>query len=72
MNIGDLVTWKLDVVSDKVPLEYGVVIGIFRSSKKNNKCVWVKFANGQHSHRERTLCAITQLVLVEDIKQKRT
>tara|TARA_R100000152_G_C6566793_1_gene35574 strand:- start:211 stop:438 length:228 start_codon:yes stop_codon:yes gene_type:complete len=73
MQVGSLVTWKLDVVSDKAPLEYGVVIGHFNGKSRGRKqaCVWVKFASGQHAHRERTLCAIAQLVLVEDIKQKR-
>ena len=71
MQIGDLVTWKLDVYNDKAPLEYGVVIGGLLSTK-NNKCVWVKFVNGQHAHRDRTLCSIIHIVLVEDIKQKRT
>ena len=74
MQVGDLVTWVLDVINDKAPLEYGVVVGHFngKTSGGKNKCVWVKFANGQHAHRERTLCAIAQLVLAEDIKQKRT
>ena len=74
MNTGDLVTWRLDVYSKKAHLEYGVVIGYFngKTSLQNNKCVWVKFVNGQHSHREKTLCAIEQLLLVKDIKQKRT
>ena len=74
MSIGDLVTWILDVVNDNAPLEYGVVIGYFngKTSYRKNACVWVKFGNGQHAHRERTLCAIEHLVLVEDIKQKRT
>ena len=71
MQIGDLVTWKSDILNNK-PLEYGVVIDIFRSSKRNNRCVWVKFGNGQHAHRERTLCSIDHLILVEDIKPKRT
>ena len=71
MNIGDLVTWKSDILNDK-SLEYGVVIDIFRSSKRNNRCVWVKFGNGQHAYRERTLCSIDHLILVEDIKPKRT
>ena len=66
MNIGDLVTWKSNTL--KTPLEYGVVIGIFKSSKRNNRCVWVKFGNGQHSHRDKTLCSIDHLILVEDIK----
>ena len=74
MNIGDLVTWKLGMYDMNVPFEMGVVIGYFngKTNYRRNACVWVKFANGQHSHRERTLCAIQQLVLVEDIKQKRT
>ena len=72
MNIGDLVTWKIDIINNNTPLEYGVVIGYFngKTSLKDNKCVWVKFANGQHAHRERTLCAIQQLVLAEEIKCK--
>lgn len=74
MNIGDLVTWKLDVINNNAPLVYGVVIGYFngKTSLRSNQCVWVKFASGQHAWRERTLCAVQQLVLVEDIKQKRT
>ena len=74
MQVGDLVTWKLDVYSNKAHLEYGIVVGYFngKTSGGKNKCVWVKFASGQHAHRERTLCAIGQLVLAEDIKQKRT
>ena len=72
MQVGSLVTWKLDVVNDKAPLEYGVVIGHFKGRGRKQACVWVKFASGQHAWRERTLCAIAQLVLVEDIKQKRT
>ena len=72
MNIGDLVTWKLYVYNGKAHLEYGVIIGHFdgkcKKTKRDNKCVWVKFASGQHSHRERTLCAIGQLVVVEGTK----
>ena len=70
MNIGDLVTWKLKTINTSIPLEYGVVIGYFKgkTSYDKNACVWVKFANGQHSHRERTLCAIRQLVVVEGKK----
>lgn len=70
MNIGDLVTWRIDTIYDKsVPLEYGVVIGHFKGKGyRRNECVWVKFANGQHSHRERTLCAVQQLVVVEGTK----
>jgi len=72
MQIGDLVTWKSDVLNEKAPLDYGVVTDFFRSSKRNNRCVWVKFASGVHAHRERTLCSIDHLILVKDIKQKRT
>ena len=67
MKTGDLVTWKLDVYSDKTPLEMGIVIRYSITNGKYDKCVWVKFVNGQHSHREKTLCGITNLVLVEDI-----
>ena len=72
MNIGDLVTWRLDVYSNKAHLEYGIVIGYFngKTSLRDNKCVWVKFANGQHSHRAKTLCATQQLVVVEGTKIK--
>ena len=74
MQIGDLVTWKLGMYDMNVPFEMGVVIGYFngKTNYSRNACVWVKFASGQHAHRERTLCAIQQLVLVEDIKQKRS
>ena len=70
MSIGDLVTWRLDVYSNKANLEYGIVIGYFngKTSYRQNQCVWVKFASGQHAHRERTLCAIQQLKVVKGIK----
>ena len=70
MNIGDLVTWKLNTINTSIPLEYGVVIGYFngKTSYRQNQCVWVKFASGQHAHRERTLCAIQQLKVVKGIK----
>jgi len=71
MQVGDLVTWKSDVLNDKVPLEYGVIIGYGAFGRKK-EFVWVKFTNGQHSHKQRTLCKVDHLVLVEDIKQKRT
>ena len=67
MNIGDLVTWKLHTYNIE-PLEIGVVIGDQTSFKRRKKCVWVKFINGQHSHRKKTLCRESQLVLVEDIR----
>ena len=70
MQVGDLVTWKLDTINNNAPLEIGLVVGYFngKTSYRRNACVWVKFVNGQHAHREKTLCAIQQLVLVEDIK----
>ena len=71
MKVGDLVTWKSDVLNDKVALEYGVIIGYGAFGKKK-EFVWVKFTNGQHAHKRRTLCKVDHLVLVEDIKQKRT
>ena len=73
MQVGDLVTWKSDVLDNKVDLEMGIVIGRYiGKSIHYNRCVWVNFANGQHAHRDRTLCSIDHIVLVEDIKQKRT
>jgi len=71
MKVGDLVTWKSDVLNDKVPLEYGVIIGYGAFGKKK-EFVWVKFTNGQHAHKRRTLCKVDHILLVEDIKQKRT
>ena len=69
MQIGDLVTWKSDVLNNKVDLEMGIVIGHFRGKSNHfNRCVWVNFTNGQHAHRDRTLCSIDHIVLVEDIK----
>lgn len=70
MNIGDLVTWKVDTINNKAPLEYGVIIEYFRGKAKSKGCVWVKFVNGQHSHRARTLCVIQQLIVVKDIDNK--
>ena len=72
MNIGDLVTWKSDILNDTMPLEYGVVIGEHKAYRRMDRHIWVKFINGDHSHKARTLCNINHLVLVEDIKPKRT
>ena len=70
MKIGDLVTWKINRFNESLPREYGVVIGFFngKTSLKDNKCVWVKFANGQHAYRERTLCAIQQLDIIKEVR----
>ena len=72
MQVGDLVTWKLDTINNKAPLEYGVIIGYFngKTSYKSKGCVWVSFVNGRHSHRARTLCVIQQLIVVKDIESK--
>lgn len=70
MQVGDLVTWKLDTYDNNIPLEIGVVVGDQTTFKRRKKCVWVKFINGQHSHRKKTLCRESQLVLVEEIKKK--
>jgi len=67
MNIGDLVTWKLMTINTSIPLEYGVVIEHF---KYKRGCVWVKFVNGQHAHREKTLVDIASLVVVKGTKIK--
>ena len=71
MKVGDLVTWKLDVHNDKVSLEYGVIIGYGAFGRKK-EFVWVKFTNGQHSHKQRTLCKVDHLIPIEDIKPNRT
>lgn len=70
MNIGDLVTWKLDVYSDIATLEYGVVIGVARKVDKTIDLLWVKFTNGQHSHRAKTLCNIDHLILVDEVRKR--
>ena len=70
MQIGDLVTWKEQAHSGK-EMDIGIVIDLFNGNRdftSKRKLAWVKFTNGQHSHRERTLCAIEHLLLVEDIK----
>ena len=70
MNIGDLVTWKKQVCKGE-EMDIGIVIGLFdgnRDFTSKRKLAWVKFTNGQHSHKEKTLCAIEHLLLIEDIK----
>ena len=44
MQIGDLVTWKVDVACGD--LDYGVVIGIARKVDRTIDLLWVKFLNG--------------------------
>jgi len=67
MNIGDLVTWKVDVKNGE-ELDYGVVVGIARYTLRNTNLLWVKFLTGSHSNKKKTLCNKKHLILVEDIK----
>ena len=66
MQIGDLVTWKVDIESGK--LEYGVIIGVARKVDRTIDLLWVRFLNGYNAKRERVLCNIDHLVLVKDIE----
>ena len=66
MQIGDLVTWKVDVACGD--LDYGVVIGIARKVDRTIDLLWVKFLNGHNSKPEKVLCNIQHLILVKDIK----
>ena len=68
MNIGDLVTWKVDIAGGK--LEYGVVIGVARKVDRTIDLLWVKFLTGHNAKRKKTLCNIEHLVLVKDIDNK--
>ena len=71
MQIGDLITWKMDVVWGE-QMDYGVVVGIARNIGQNVDLLWVKFLTGRHSNKKKTLCNIEHLILVKDIKLKRT
>ena len=68
MQIGDLVTWKVDVAYGD--LDYGVVIGIARKVDKTIDLLWVKFLTGHNSKPEKVLCNIDHLVLVKDVVEK--
>ena len=68
MQIGDLVTWKVDIAGGK--LDYGVVIGIARKVDKTIDLLWVKFLNGHNSKRNKVLCNIEHLMLIEDALKK--
>ena len=68
MNIGDLVTWKVDIESGK--LEYGVVIGVARKVDRTIDLLWVRFLNGYNAKRERVLCNIDHLILVDEVQKK--
>lgn len=69
MQVGDLVTWKVDVAYGK-GLDYGVVIGIARKVDRTIDLLWVKFLTGHRKHKEKTLCNIEHLILVEDAIKK--
>ena len=68
MQVGDLVTWKVDV--EYGDLDYGVVIGVARKVDRKIDLLWVKFVNGHNSKRERVLCNIDHLILVKDVIKK--
>ena len=68
MQVGDLVTWKLDVAYGD--LDYGVVIGIARKVDRTIDLLWVKFLNGHNSKRDKVLCNIEHLMLAEDALKK--
>ena len=66
MQVGDLVTWKVDIASGR--LEYGVVVGVARKVDRTIDLLWVKFLNGHNSKRDKVLCNIQHLILVKDIE----
>ena len=68
MQIGDLVTWKVDVACGD--LDYGVVIGIARKVGRTIDLLWVKFLTGHNSKPEKVLCNIDHLILVKDVVEK--
>ena len=68
MQVGDLVTWKVDIESGK--LEYGVVIGVARKVNRTIDLLWVKFLNGYNARKKKVLCNIEHLILVKDIDNK--
>lgn len=68
MQVGDLVTWKVDVAYGD--LDFGVVIGIARKIDRTVDLLWVKFVNGHNSKRDKVLCNIDHLVLVKDALKK--
>jgi len=70
MQVGSLVAWEVDL--NRGRLDYGVVVGIARRVCNQDDLLWVKFLNGRHANKKRVLCNIDHLILVEDIKQKRT
>ena len=68
MNIGDLVTWKIDFEET----HYGVIIEAFYGSPKYGKHWWVKWINGHHAHKPKILCNQDHIKVVEDLNKKRT
>ena len=71
MQVGDLVTWKVDVAyGDWQNFDFGVVIGIARKVDRTIDLLWVKFLTGHNSKPEKVLCNIDHLVLVKDVVEK--
>ena len=68
MQVGDLVTWKVDVAYGEI--DYGVVIGVARKVDRTIDLLWVKFLTGHNSRSKKTLCDIDHLILVKDIESK--
>jgi len=72
MQIGDLITWKVDVENGE-ELDFGVVVGKAGALVgKRGDLLWVKFLTGSHSNKKKTLCKKEHLILVEEINKKRT
>ena len=68
MQVGDLVTWKVDVAYGNI--DYGVVVGVARKVGKKIDLLWVKFLNGHNAESRKILCNIDHLMLVKDIENK--
>ena len=71
MKVGDLVTWKVDVAyGNWQDFDFGVVIGIARKVDRTIDLLWVKFLNGHNSKRDKVLCNIQHLMLVDEVEEK--
>ena len=72
MKVGDLVTWRNATEDNSIEIEFGVIVEKFKASQRNDDHWWVNFTNGKHAHKSRILCQERHIVLVKDLKQKRT
>jgi len=70
VKVGDLVTWRVREGVEEP--EFGVIVEKFKASQRKDTHWWVKFTNGIHAHKDRVLCQERHIVLVKDLKQKRT